>query len=339
MKRLPGIRPDHSLRRRVVIATALMAAGAPRSLVFAADAPWPNRPIRLTVPFAAGGSLDIVARSLGDAIAKALNVAVVVDNRTGANGIIGNGLVAHAAPDGYSMLMTTGAFTGSAVLYKKLPYDPLKDFAPVSQLARSYGLVLVVSNSVKSNNLKELIALAKAQPDKMTYSSAGTGNITHLAGALFNQLAGTNIQHVPYKGSGPAFQDVVADHVTMTFVSTSGGLPQIKAGQVRALAICNTIRAPVLPEVPTFAEAGLNGMERVNGWYGLWLPAGTPTPIVDRLQKTVATILATPAMKERFAEMGLVTMGTSPAEFKTFLAKDLADQEELVKVAGVEKQD
>jgi tripartite-type tricarboxylate transporter receptor subunit TctC len=327
--------PEFSPRRRAVIASALAAAGAPAAL-FAADAPWPNRPIRMIVPFAAGGSLDVVARIVADNLGRALGTSIVVDNRTGANGIIGNGMVAHATPDGYTLLMNTGAFTGSAVLYKQLPYDSLKDFAPVTQIARSYGLVLAVSKQTPANTLKEFIALAKAQPDKMTFGSSGEGNITHLAGALFNHLAGTRIQHVPYRGSGPAFQDVIAGHITMTFVATSGGTEQIKAGSVKALAITSPVRAPVLPDVPTFDEAGLAGMDKINGWYGLWLPAGTPDAIVDKVQKAVAGFVVTPDVHTHLADLGLVTPATTPADFRKFLAQDLAFQSELIKIAGVE---
>lgn len=304
----------------------------------AAGTAWPSRPIRMIVPFSAGGSLDVVARTVAESLGRALGVTVIVDNRAGANGIIGNDVVAKAPPDGYTLLMSTGSFTGSAVLYKKLPYDASKDFLPVTQIARSYGLVLAVNTDVPARNLKEFIALAKARPDTMNFGSSGQGNITHLAGALFNHLAGTQIQHVPYKGSGPALQDVIAKQVTMTFVSTSGGIGSIKAGQVHALAITSPVRAPILPDVPTFDEAGLQGMDKISGWYGLWFPAGTPEAIVDRVQKSVAASLATPAVKARFGELGLITMGTTPDEFRKFLGQDLIDQADLIKLANVTQQ-
>lgn len=299
---------------------------------------WPSRPIRLVVPFAAGGSLDVVARTMAQSLSQALGVSVVVDNRGGANGIIGTEMVAQAAPDGYTMLITTGSFTANGVLYKKLPYNPIKDFAPVTQIARSYGLVLVVNPDVPAKSVKDLVALAKAHPETMNFSSSGEGNITHLAGALFNHLAGTNIQHVAYRGSGLAFQAVIAKQITMNFVSTSGGLPAIQAGQLRPLAITSTVRAPVLPEVPTFAEIGLPGMSKIQGWYGLWLPAKTPKAIVDRVQREVAKFLPEPDVRKRFDDMGLITMGTTPAEFQKFLQQDLEDQAELMKVANVKQQ-
>lgn len=323
--------------RRMAWAIAAGAALAGGTVCAQSEA-WPNRPIRLVVPFAAGGSLDAVARTMAQSMAQALNVSVVVDNRGGANGIIGTDLVAKAPPDGYTMLMTTGSFTANGVLYKKLPYNPMKDFAPVTQIARSYGLVMAVNPDVPAKSVQEFIALAKAHPESMNFSSSGEGNITHLAGALFNHLAGTNIQHVAYRGSGLAFQAVIARQITMNFVSTSGGLPAIQAGQLRALAITSSVRAPVLPDVPTFKELGMPGMGKIQGWYGLWLPAGTPKAIVDRVQGVVAGFLPTPAVQKKFEEMGLITMGTTPREFRGFLEQDIKDQAELMKVANVAQQ-
>jgi len=275
-----------------------------------------------------------MAQSLG----QMLGESVVVDNRGGANGIIGTEMVAQSPPDGYTMLITTGSFTANGVLYKKLQYDPMKDFAPVTQIARSYGLVLVVNPDVPAKSVKEFITLAKAHPEKMNFSSSGEGNITHLAGALFNHLAGTNIQHVAYRGSGLAFQAVIAKQITMNFVSTSGGLPSIQAGQLRPLAITSTVRAPVLPDVPTFNEVGLPGMSKIQGWYGLWLPAKTPSVIVHRVQSEVAKFLPTPNVKKRFDDMGLITMGTTPDDFHKFLQQDIENQAELMKLANVKQQ-
>jgi tripartite-type tricarboxylate transporter receptor subunit TctC len=304
-----------------------------------AQDPWPNRPIRLVVPFAAGGSLDVVARTVAQSLSEALGgVSVVVDNRGGANGIIGTDAVAKAAPDGYTMLLTTGSFTANGVLYKKLPYRPMEDFTPVTQIARSYGLVMAVNPDVPAKSVKEFIALARAHPETMNFSSSGEGNITHLAGALFNHLAGTNIQHVAYRGSGLAFQAVIAKQITMNFVSTSGGLPAIQAGQLRALAITSSVRAPVLPDVPTFSEVGMPDMGKIQGWYGLWLPAGTPAAVVDRVQHAIADSLPKPDVHKRFDDMGLITMGTKPAEFRKFLEGDIKNQAELMKLANVSQQ-
>jgi tripartite-type tricarboxylate transporter receptor subunit TctC len=330
------MRLSHRDGRRALL-LAMLATLAGGALAQAPDK-WPSRPIRLVVPFTAGGSLDVVARTVAQNLGTALGTTVVVENRAGANGIIGMDLVAKAAPDGYTMLMSTGAFTANAALYTKLPFNPARDFAPITQLARSYGLVLVVNNDVPARSLKDLIALAKAKPDTMNFGSGGEGNLTHLAGALFNHLAGIDIQHLPYKGSGPAFQDVISRQITMTFVSTSGGIGAIQAGQVRPLAITSPTRAPVIPDVPTFDEAGLQGMTKINGWYGLWFPARTPPALVSRVQEAVAGFLPSPEVKARFDELGLITMGTSPADFQKFLAQDTLDQSELIKLAKVKQQ-
>jgi tripartite-type tricarboxylate transporter receptor subunit TctC len=322
---------------RALLAWAALATVAGSAFAQAGDK-WPSRPIRMIVPFSAGGSLDIVARTVAQNLGTALGTTVVVENRAGANGIIGMDLVAKAAPDGYTMLMSTGAFTANGALYSKLPFSPARDFAPITQVARSYGLVLVVNNAVPAKTLKDFITLAKAKPEAMNFGSGGDGNITHLAGALFNHLAGTDIQHVPYKGSGPAFQDVISKQITMTFVSTSGGIGAIKAGQVRPLAITSPTRAPVIPDVPTFDEAGLHGMTKISGWYGLWFPTRTPQAMVDRVHKAVAAFLPAPEVKARFDELGLITMGTTPAEFQQFLAQDTLDQSELIRLAKVKQQ-
>jgi len=302
------------------------------------DHAWPKQPIHMIVPFSAGGSLDVVARTVAQHLGQSLGTTVIVENRAGANGIIGMESVAKAAPDGYTMLMSTGAFTANGVLYKKLPFAPLKDFTPVTQIARSYGLVLAVNNDVPAHSVKDFIEYIKAHPNSTDFGSSGEGNITHLAGALFNHLAGTDVQHVPYKGSAPAFQDVIARHITMTFVSTSGGLTAINDGLVRPLAISSDVRAPVLPNVPTFAQAGLPGMEAISGWYGLWFPAGTSPAIVARTQAAVASFLPEPAVKQRFDEMGLITMGTTPEAFSTFLAEDTEQQRRLMKLSNVQPQ-
>ena len=321
----------------LALATSMAPMGAAHAQA-STDNAWPNRPLRMVVPFSAGGSLDVVARYIAQKLGESLNATVVVENRAGANGIIGTEAVAKASPDGYTLLMSTGAFTANGVLYKKLTFDPLNDFAPITQIARSSGLVLAINTDVPAKSVKELVAVAKAHPEKMNYGSSGSGNITHLAGALFNHLAGTEIEHVPYKGSAPAFQDVISKHITMTFVSTSGGLSAINDGLVRPLAISSDIRAPVLPGVPTFAEEGYPGMSAISGWYGLWFPAGTPEAIVARTHQAVASFLPQAEVQKRFDEMGLITIGTPPAEFKAFLEKDTESQRQLMRLSNVQPQ-
>ena len=299
---------------------------------------WPSRPIRMIIPFTAGGPIDVVGRQLGQKMAEALNTTIVYDNRAGANGIIGIDAVAKAPPDGYTLLITTGSFAGNSVLYKKLPHDPLKDFAPITQIYRTYGNVLVVNPDVPAKSLKELIALAQAKPDKMSFSSAGYGNLNHLNGELFNSLAQTKILHVPYKGAGPSFNEVVAKQIDMTFASTAGSAAGIKDGRVRALAISGTQRAPILPDVPTYAEQGLKGMEQVYGWGGLWYPAGTSQDKIDRIQQVVHQAMEQPDLKAQLDRLGLITVGSSPADFSKFVIDDMAFQAKLFKLANIQPQ-
>ena len=299
---------------------------------------WPSRPIRMIIPFTAGGPIDVVGRQLGQKMAEALNTTIVYDNRAGANGIIGIDAVAKAPPDGYTLLITTGSFAGNSVLYKKLPHDPLKDFAPITQIYRTYGNVLVVNPDVPAKSLKELIALAQAKPDKMSFSSAGYGNLNHLNGELFNSLAQTKILHVPYKGAGPSFNEVEAKQIDMTFASTAGSAAGIKDGRVRALAISGTQRAPILPDVPTYAEQGLKGMEQVYGWGGLWYPAGTSQDKIDRIQQVVHQAMEQPDLKAQLDRLGLITVGSSPADFSKFVIDDMAFQAKLFKLANIQPQ-
>jgi tripartite-type tricarboxylate transporter receptor subunit TctC len=267
-----------------------------------------------------------------------LGVPIVYDNRAGANGIIGIDAVAKAPTDGYTMLITTGSFAANSVLYKKLPFDPAKDFAPVTQIYRTYGNVLVVNPDVPVKSLKELIALAQAKPDKLSFSSAGYGNLNHLNGELFNSLAQTKILHVPYKGAGPAFNEVVAKQIDMTFASTAGSAAGIKDGRVRAIAISGTQRAPILPDVPTYAELGLKGMEQVYGWGGLWFPVGTSQDKIDRMQQAVQSAMQQADLKAQLERLGLITLGSTPAEFAKFVQDDMAFQAKLFQAANIQPQ-
>jgi tripartite-type tricarboxylate transporter receptor subunit TctC len=236
------------------------------------------------------------------------------------------------------MLITTGSFSANSVLYKKLPFDPAKDFAPITQIYRTYGNVLVVNPDVPVKSLKELIALAQAKPDKLSFSSAGYGNLNHLNGELFNSLAKTKILHVPYKGAGPAFNEVVAKQIDMTFASTAGSAAGIKDGRVRAIAISGTQRAPILPDVPTYAELGLKGMEQVYGWGGLWFPVGTSQDKIDRMQQAVQSAMQQPDLKAQLERLGLITLGTTPAEFAKFVQDDMAFQAKLFQAANIQPQ-
>ncbi len=327
--------------RCAALAASLLLAGLSSAVAQSSGGDkdkWPSRPIRMVIPFTAGGPIDVVGRQLGQKMAEALNTTIVYDNRAGANGIIGIDAVAKAPPDGYTMLITTGSFAGNSVLYKKLPHDPLKDFAPITQIYRTYGNVLVVNPDVPAKSLKELIALAQSKPDKMSFSSAGYGNLNHLNGELFNSLAQTKILHVPYKGAGPSFNEVVAKQIDMTFASTAGSAAGIKDGRVRALAISGTQRAPILPDVPTYAEQGLKGMEQVYGWGGLWYPAGTSQDKIDRIQQVVQQVMQQAELKAQLDRLGLITVGSSPADFAKFVIDDMAFQAALFKLANIQPQ-
>lgn len=313
-------------------ASPVWAQGADRDA-----ATYPARHIRMIAPFTGGSTLDIMARLIADTLTASLGQNVIVDNRPGANGIIGIDLVAKAPADGHTMLITTGSFIGNMVLNKKLPYDGVRDFAPITQVARSYGLVLVVNPSVPAQSIKELVALAKKRPGKLSYGSSGVGNITHLVAELFKTEAGIDVVHVPYKGTGPAMTDVLAQQIDMTFVSTVFVQPFIKAGRVRALALTGGERSPVLPELPTFRELGLPGVE-MTGIYGLWFPARTPPARVNRIYSEIRKAVASPEMKARLDEFGLVGVASTPAEFAKFIREDFELQTRIAKQAGIQPQ-
>jgi tripartite-type tricarboxylate transporter receptor subunit TctC len=299
---------------------------------------WPDRPIRIIVPFSAGGPIDIVARRVGQHLSDRLKTPVVIEYKAGANGLIGADYVAKSTPDGYTMLIMTGSFAANAALYKKLPYDPIKDFAPISQVYRSYGMVLVVNNDLPVNSVKELIAYSQANPNKLSYGSGGYGNASHLVGELLNTQYGTSILHVPYKGLGPAYNEVVAKQVDMTYISTAMAANGIKEKIVKGIAISGTARSPAIPNVPTFLESGIKGIDQVYGWSGLFYPAGTPKEFVLKVQQALAESLKIPEIKKQFEELGLMPMGSSPAEFTQFVAKDIELQTQLFKIANIAQQ-
>lgn len=321
----------------LLLPISLAAICCARSAAAADSAPYPTRHIRLIAPFTAGSTLDIMARLVADRLGAALGHNVVVDNRPGANGIVGIDLVAKAPPDGHTMLITTGSFMGNIVLYKKLPYDGLRDFAPITQIARSYGLVLVVHPGVQAHSVKELVALAKSRPGRLSYGSSGAGNITHLVAELFNTSAGIHVQHVPYKGSGPAMTDVLGRQIEMTFVSTVFVQPFIRDGRVRPLALTGPERAPVLPDIPTFPELGYPDVV-MTGVYGLWFPAKTPEARVNRIYSEVRKLVSTSEMKAKLDELGLAAVASSPAEFLRFIKNDIAFQARVMKLAKLEQQ-
>ena len=327
------------LRRGGVRLTVLILAAAFSAAAGAQTGgpAYPSHPIRMIAPFTAGSTVDVMARVVQEQLTSRLGQQLVVDNRPGANGIIATEMVAKARPDGYTMLITTGSFTGNVVATKKLPYDPVRDFSPITQIARSYGLLLVVHPGIPAQSVKELVTYARANPHKLSYASSGIGNMTHLVGELLNTLAGIEINHVPYKGSAPALTDVIARQVDMTFISTVSVMPFIRSNRVKPLALTGGDRSPVMPQVPTFKEIGYPDFE-MTGWYGLWFPAKTPAAIVSRINAEMKKAVASPEMKARLDELGLIGVASSPPEFARFLQEDLALQIRIAKKAGIEPQ-
>jgi tripartite-type tricarboxylate transporter receptor subunit TctC len=303
----------------------------------AAAQTYPVKPIRFIVPFSAGGGTDIFARLIGIKLGENMGQTFVVDNRAGAAGIIGCELLKHAAPDGYTLLMgTTGTHTTNPVVYGKLPYDPLKDFAPISLVAES-PFVLLVNPKLPVKNVKELIAYAKKRPGKFTYGSSGIGSSSHLGFELFNTMAGIKGIHVPYKGLAPATLDVIAGNLTMTWNSITASAPYIRNGKLKALGIGSAKRSSLMPEIPTISESGLEGYE-LGSWYGMFAPAGTRPAIVERLHREVVKAVHSPDISRQLVALGAVAVGSSPAEFVAVLKRDLAKWAKVARAANVKVQ-
>jgi tripartite-type tricarboxylate transporter receptor subunit TctC len=322
------------MHRRTLLAGICLTALAPLGAALAQDAgSYPNHPIRLVVGYAPGGSADIAARLLAAQLSIELKQPVVIDNRAGAGGNIGGDLVAHAAPDGYTLLMAAAAqIVVNPSLYHNMTFDPLKDLAPVLLVQNEHN-IMVVNPSVPAKNLKEFIAYAKEQGDKISFASPGQGSPAHLAGELMNQMAGLKMVHVPYKGSGPAMTDLMAGTVTMTIDNMPPYLPQVKAGKLRALAVASLQRAQAAPEIPTIAESGLPGYS-VSAWKGLMAPAGTPRPIIDKLHNAVVKALAVPDLQRRMTETGAEPVGNTPEQFAEFIRVEAKKWGDLVRSTG-----
>ena len=296
---------------------------------------YPYKPIRFVVGFQAGGGVDISARTVGQPLGVALGQSVVVDNKPGAAGNIAAGFVAKATPDGYTLLMSNSTIAVPG-LFKSLPFDIRKDLDPVALIAIGPS-VLVVHPSVPANNVKELIALAKAKPKQLTYGSGGIGNVTHLEMELMNAMVGIQMTHVPYKGSAPSIIGLMSGEVQMVFSSVPSALTQIKAGKIRALGVSIAKRSSVLPDVPTISESGVPGFDAAS-WYGVFAPAGTPKNVVGMLGKEIVRIMNVPDMRERFATDGFEPAGSGPAEFSGFLRQELVKWAKAVEMAGLKPE-
>jgi tripartite-type tricarboxylate transporter receptor subunit TctC len=319
---------------RFAVGLLLAAIGAQ---TLAAVADYPARPIRFIVPFAPGGSTDTLARTLSGKLGEAFGQQVVVDNRAGGNGNIGTDIVAHAAPDGYTILL--GYIANLAIgpsLYAKLPFDPVKDFAPVTQLAASPN-ILVVHPAVPAGNFQEFIAYARAHPAKINFASAAVASPGHLAGELLNIAAGIHMQHVPYKGSGQAVVDLVGGQVQAMVSGMSSVMPHIKAHRLRPLAVTGAQRSPAVPELPTIAESGFPKFE-ATAWYGVLLPAGAPNAVVTRLNAEIVRVLKMPDVRERLAYVGFEIVGSTPAAFGEYIKTEIKKWAPVVKASGAKPE-
>jgi len=294
---------------------------------------YPTKPIRLVVPFPPGGSLDVVARAIGQKLSEAWGQPVVIDNRPGAGGNIGADLVAKSPPDGYTIL--EGALSTHAVnvsLYSRMPYDPVRDFAPITLVAVTPN-VLVVNPSLPVNSVKELIAYAKANPGKLSFGSGSNGSAGHLAGELFKIEAGVDMTHVPYKGGAPAMQDLLAGQTQLMFDNLANSMQQVRAGKLKALAVTTAQRSTLVPELPTLSEAGLPGFD-ISTWWGFMAPAGTSKEIIAKWNAEVTRILETPEMKAFFAQQGAEARPTSPEAFGEMIRSEIAKYAKIVKASG-----
>jgi tripartite-type tricarboxylate transporter receptor subunit TctC len=319
-----------SLTRRCALAALAALFAAPLA---SAQGAFPNKPIRIIVPFPAGGSTDAMARNLGAELTKQMGQPVVVENRPGVNGNLGSDHVAKSAPDGYTLLLSgVGSNAINHGLYANMPYDSNKDFAHITLLAEGPN-VLIVHPSFAAKNLGELIAMAKAQPGKLVYASNGNGSSGRMAMEMLRQATGIDMLHVPYKGGGPSMIDLIGGQVPMLFTNQDHALPQVQAGKVRAIAVASLKRNPAYPDVPTVAEQGLPGFAAVS-WFGLSAPAKTPPEIVRRLHEETVKALAQPEFRSKLEQVGFVVVGNTPAEFSAFVASEVEKWGKVVKTAG-----
>jgi len=302
----------------------------------AAAQTWPDRTIRLIVPFPAGGPNDIIARVVGQKMSEILKQTIIIDNRGGQGGVLGTDLVAKAKPDGYTIAVTSAGALAISPSMEKVAYNTLKDLAPVTLIAKVPEM-LVVAENVPAGNMDELVALAKKEPGKLNFASSGPGSLPHLAGELFKLTAKIDIVHVPYRGAAPAVNDLLGGQVQMVFLDLPVLLPQVKAGKLKPIAVGTTKRVPGLPEVPTTAEAGMPSLLTEN-WYGMVAPAGTPQDVIAALNKAAVAAMKDPAVVEKLSSQGAILVGDTPDEFRAFIASETAKWAKVIKDAGVPTQ-
>lgn len=316
----------------------------PMALVCSMPAPaqdisqYPSRPVRWVLGFAPGGAPDAVARVVMPPLTAQMGQSMVIDNRPGANGILGADIVSKSNPDGYTLLVTSASFSINPNIQRKLPFDPIKSFEPVTNLAASEALLLAVSPTVAANNVQELIQLAKKPGTQFAYGSSGVGNATHLAGALFGVRTGTNLIHVPYKGGGPMTIALISGEIQIAISNPGTLIGQVRAGKIRPLAYNAPKRTPLLPNVPTMIEAGVAGMEFESGWYGVFAPAKTPVAIINKLHAEIRKALAVQTVRDSLTSISMEPVGNTPTEFKTFVAGSIKRYAELVKLAGIQPE-
>ena len=329
-----------SFPRRTALALAAISALSLLAGPAAAQGSWPTKPVRIVVPFAPGGTTDILARAVAPELSKAFGQQFIVDNRAGAGGNVGAEIVARAPNDGYTLLMgTVGTHGINRALYPKLPYDPIKDFVPITLVAAVPNVMEMNVDKAKAlniNNVADFVKYAKANPGKLNMASSGSGTSIHLAGELFKSMTGSYMTHIPYRGSGPALLDLVGGNADVMFDNLPSSMQQIKGGKLKALAVTSSQRSPALPDVPTVEEAGgpaLKGYE-ASSWFGLLAPAGTPPEIVNRIQQEVAKALASPAVKEKLVAQGAIPSGNSPADFARLIDSEHTKWAKVVKASG-----
>lgn len=319
--------------RRYVAGSLLALA----TLAASAQTAYPSRPVKIIVPFGAGGFTDVVARILGQKLGAAMGGSFVIENKPGAGSTIGADLVAKAAPDGYTLVMISSTHTISPSIYKTLPYDPIKSFTPISKLVDSAYVLVVNPNKLDASNVKDFIALAKARPDTIHYASSGNGSTQHLMGGLFVSMTGAQLKHIPYRGSNLAMTDLVAGVVESSFAGVTNALPHLASGKLKALAVTTAVRAPQLPDVPTLSEAGVPGYDASN-WLALLGPAGMPQDIVRRLNSEIAKLMAQPDTQKALFEAGVQVDLSTPEELTKLMQVEMSKWAKIVKDGGIEAQ-